>query len=195
MYLLDKLVFSVIGLSILFTASTLTVYAQVGDAELEQRVFNLGFLRTGKSSSKSKKKEADPKATLAQIQADFTAIQVTNNDLAELIEREKRLDLEVVSKAVTEIRTSSIRLMENLTESKTNIKESDGAEIAKDQTQLKEQLSMLDKLIVEFTHNRVFKEESPDDSKLATKALTDLDQIIRVSTRIVESLDNLKKSN
>ena len=178
---------------ILLGSSTISVYGQVGDAELEQRIFNLGILRTGKSSSKSKSK-TDPKLLLAQVQKDFTDIQVTNNDLAERLERMTTLDLDVVAKAVTELNQSAIRLMDNLTESKTKIKEPDPATLATTHNTLKEQLAKLDDLIVEFTHNRVFKEASPEDDKLAAKALADLDQVILMSGRILKGIEKLKTS-
>jgi len=46
---------------------------------------------------------------------------------------------------------------------------------------------------VDFTHNRVFKEASPDDDKLTVKALRDPEQIIEVSARILKSVEHLKK--
>ncbi|HET9711711.1 MAG TPA: hypothetical protein VFP64_07510 [Pyrinomonadaceae bacterium] len=98
--------------------SCVNVFAQESDADLENRVFNLGILRAGKSNSKSAKKNVDPKVLLAQVQEDFTAIQVTNNELAEVLERKDPLDLNVVAKSVTEIRMRAVRLMENLTELK-----------------------------------------------------------------------------
>lgn len=174
--------------------SCVNVFAQGSDADLENRVFNLGILRAGKSNSKSAKKNVDPKGLLAQVQEDFTAIQVTNNELAEVLERKDPLDLNVVAKSVTEIRMRAVRLMENLTESKMKNREQTQAQNAATPSELKDRLQALDKLIVEFTHNRVFKEESADDAKLAKQALTDLDQIIKVSNGILASIEQLKTS-
>jgi hypothetical protein len=60
--------------------------------------------------------------------------------------------------------------------------------------ELRDRLLALDKLIVEFTHNRVFKEESAEDQKLAANALVDLDQVIKTSAEILTSMEHLKKS-
>ena len=59
--------------------------------------------------------------------------------------------------------------------------------------QLKQSLLALDKLIVEFTHNPVFKEASPDDAKLGAQALRDLDQIISLSVQARKSTDKFVK--
>jgi hypothetical protein len=184
----------IMGVFLVSITSCLNVFAQGNDADLENRVFNLGILRTGRSKSKSAKKNVDPKVLFAQVQEDFTAIQVTNNELAEVLEKKNPLDLEVVAKSVTEIRTRAVRLMENLTESKATNREGSQLPNAATSAELKERLLALDKLVVEFTHNRVFKEESPDDEKLAKKALLDLDQIIKMSSNILASVEHLKKS-
>ena len=54
---------------------------------------------------------------------------------------------------------------------------------------MKQSLAALDKVIVEFTHNPVFKEASGDDAKLGTKALRDLDQIIKLSGQARKSTE------
>ena len=108
----------VVGVFLVLLTLCFNVSAQVNDADLENRVFNLGILRTGNSKSKSARKNVDPKVLFAQVQEDFTAIQVTNNQLAEGLEKKDPLDLELVAGSVTEIRTRAVRLMENLTESK-----------------------------------------------------------------------------
>lgn len=174
------------GVLFVSIATCTDVVGQTNDADLENRVFNLGILRKGKSSSKSKTK-TDPKVLFNQVQEDFTAIQVTNNELAEELAKKDPPALGTVEKSVTEIHMRAVRLMENLTESKVKNREQSQTESA-GTLELKDRLLDLDKLIVEFTHNRVFKEESADDDKLAKKALTDLDQIIKVSSGILASI-------
>jgi hypothetical protein len=95
----------------------------------------------------------------------------------------------VVAKPVTEICMRAARLMENLTESKMKNREQTQAQDAASPTELKDRLQALDKLIVEFTHNRVFKEESAEDEKLAKPALIDLDQIIKVSNGLLAGIE------
>jgi hypothetical protein len=75
------------GLFVFCITSGVNVFAQGHDADLENRVFNLGILRAGRSNSKSAKENVDPKVLFTQVQEDFTAIHVTNNELAEVLER------------------------------------------------------------------------------------------------------------
>jgi hypothetical protein len=167
--------------------------ARAQDADLDQRIFNLGILRTGKSSSKSGKKRTDPKVVLAQVQEDFTKLQVTNNELAEANEKSQPLDIDFVVKAISEIQTRADRLMENLTESKPM--KNQAQSIPSSREQLKSLITKLDNVVGEFAHNPVFKEASPDDEKLAKKALQDLDQIIQLASEISKGAENLKKQS
>ena len=181
-----------LGLLVIFQGSQMIIHAQSNDADLEQRIFNLGILRTGKSNSKTTKKRIDPKVLLAQVQEDFTKLQETNNALAESIEKSGKLKSEVIAKAITEILFHAKRLQENLTESKPSNPDIKPAEILTELTQLKPVLDTLDNTIVEFAHNRVFKEASAEDEQLAVKALSDLDKIVYLSTQISRSLEKIK---
>lgn len=184
-----------LGLLIIFQVSQVIIYAQSNDADLERRIFNLGILRTGKSNSKTTKKRIDSKVLLAQVQEDFTKLQETNNGLAESIENSGKLDSEVIGKAIAEILFRAKRLQENLTESKPSNPDIKPAEIFSDLSQLKLLLDTLDNTIVEFAHNRVFKEASAEDEQLAVKALSDLDKIVYLSTQISKSLEKIKVSH
>ena len=185
-----KTVFSLMGLFILFVSTTYQTKAQMDDRDLEKRIFNLGILRTGKSANKNATKR-DPKLVLAEVQDDFTKLQVANNELAEVNEKSQNLDLEFVEKSVKEIRFRAERLMENLTESKSKTKENTADPI--DRSKLSLLISSLDSVVAEFAHNKVFKEASSDDEKLAKKALKDLDQIIQLTLQLLKGIETLKK--
>lgn len=173
--------------------SSVPFEARAQDSDLDQRIFNLGILRTGKSSSKSGKKRGDPKALLTQVQEDFTKLQVTNNELAEANEKSQPLDIDFVVKTILEIQTRADRLMENLTESKPMKNEAQSIPASREQ--LKALITKLDNVVGEFAHNPVFKEASQDDEKLAKKALQDLDQIIQLASEISKGAENLKKQS
>jgi hypothetical protein len=181
-----------LSLLVIFQFAQMIVHAQSNDAELEQRIFNLGILRTGKSNSKTTKKRIDPKLLLAQVQEDFTKLQETDNALLESIEKSGKLEPEVIAKAITEILFRAKRLQENLTESKPSNPDIKPPEIPTDLTQLKGLLDTLDNTIVEFAHNRVFKEASAEDEQLAVKALSDLDKIVYLSTQISKSFEKIQ---
>lgn len=176
---------------VIFQVSQVIVHAQNNDADLEQRIFNLGILRTGKSNSKTTKKRIDPKLLLAQVQEDFTKLQETNNALMESIEKSGKIEPEVIAKSITEILFRAKRLQENLTESKPTNPDIKPAEIPTDLTQVKGLLETLDNTIAEFAHNRVFKEASAEDEQLAVKALSDLDKIVYLSAQISKGLQKI----
>jgi hypothetical protein len=175
---------------VLIVFSSIPVLAQ-SDADLEQRIFNLGILRTGKSTNKSGKKRLDPKLLLAQVQEDFSKLQVANNQLAEANEKPQELDLSFARTILIEMQTRAERLMENLTEAKAKRKEV--TQFPGDRKQLKELIVSLDTVVGEFAHNRVFFEASPDDEKLAKKALNDLDQIIQITAKLLTGVEQLTK--
>ena len=77
----------VILLTVAGVTQTCAQVAPVDDRDINQRSFNLGLLRTGKPSKKTSSKSEDPKVVLAQIQEDFTRIQVIDNELIEALQR------------------------------------------------------------------------------------------------------------
>lgn len=178
-------------LSIALIAFSSTPALAQSDADLEQRVFNLGILRTGKSNNKSGKKRIDPKVLLAQVQEDFSKLQMANNRLAEANEKSQELDLSLARTTLDEMQTRAERLMENLTEAKANRNEV--TQFPNNRKQLKDLIVSLDTVVGEFAHNRVFFEASSDDEKLAKKALNDLDQIIQITAKLLKGVEQLIK--
>ena len=161
---------------------------RANEKDLEERIFNLSLLRKGKSTDK----HSNSQVTLAQVQADFTRLQVVNNDLAEAVDRKTSLSLDFVAKSAAEIHNLAQRLMTSLSQAKSSkeSKRADSASIG-DREQLRQSLIELDRVIGEFTHNPVFKEASPDDEKLGAKALRDLDRIITLSGQAQKSASKL----
>jgi hypothetical protein len=188
--------FQIVGAIVLMSAASVYSFGQTepnareNERDLDERIFNLSLLRKGKSTDK----HSDSQAILAQVQADFTRLQVVNNDLAETIDRKPVLDLDIVVKSAAEINNLAEKLMSNLTQTKSgkNTKEP-APETLADREQLKQLLGAIDKVIVSFTHNPVFKEATPDDEKLGKQALRDLDQIIQLSSHARKSAEKLLK--
>ena len=178
-------------LSVAMMALSSTPALAQSDADLEQRIFNLGILRTGKSTNKIGKKPVDPKVLLAQVQDDFSKLQVANNQLAEANEKLQELDLSFARPILDEMQTRAERLMENLTEAKA--KRDEVTQFPSDRKQLKDLIVRLDTVVGEFAHNRVFFEASSDDEKLAKKALNDLDQIIQITAKLLKALEQPTK--
>ena len=164
---------------------------QENERDLEERIFNLGTL--SKRAGRSKRR--DPNLTPAQLQEDFTRLQVLNNDLAGAVSRGGALDLKSVTKSAAEIKERAQRLKENLAlpEPKKEEKRPE-LEAIGDQEQLKRALAALDELINGFAHNPAFREARPDDAELSAKARRDLEGIIELSGRIKEGGEKLFKA-
>jgi hypothetical protein len=192
-----KLTLSLVILSTFAGAiRTLAQGTPAEERDLSERSLNLSLLRTGKASNKSSKKAKssdDPKKVLAQVQEDFTRIQLIVNELVEGV-RTGVADTASIGKSAAEVNTRAVRLMEVLTESRLDKKASDSVELLTDVVKMKESVYTLDSLIAEFANNKVFKEASPDDDKLAAQALRSLDQIIKLSGQISLSAQKVNKS-
>jgi len=184
----------VILLTVAGVTQTCAQVAPVDDRDINQRSFNLGLLRTGKPSKKTSSKSEDTKVVLAQIQEDFTRIQVIDNELIEALQRTGTVDIPSVMKSAAELNTRAVKLMESLTESKATRNPKTSPELLTDTSKVKDSLYMLDSVIAEFADNKVFKEASPDDDKLAAQALRSLDQIIKLSEQISLSAQKINKS-
>jgi hypothetical protein len=187
----------IIAGTIVFTSfSSLVAFGQTeadnraSEKDLEERVFNLSLLRANR---KSTGRHSDPQAILAQVQADFNRLQVVNNELVDRIGRSSSLDLDLVIKSAAEINTLAQKLMTNLSQTKTERAKRSSLDTLADREQLKSSLMELDKMIGEFTTNPVFKAASPDDEKLGSKALRDLDRIIRLSSQAHASAEKFIK--
>ena len=103
-------------------------------------------------------------------------------------------DYQVISESAAEIKKRAIRLKSNLFPPESG-KKSKEAKSAPEDQELKSLLTLLDNSIASFTHSPIFqnaKVVNPEDS---TNAQKELENIIKLSTRIVLEADRIKKSN
>jgi hypothetical protein len=169
------------------------------DPEFEQRQRDLRLLdktMKGHETVKAKTtKRRDPKVVAAELEEDFTRIQVLNNDLTEAVSGSVPLNLEFVVKSTAELVERSRRLGENLGHpepEKGSVPPK--LEPVTDVEQLKRALVTLDKLITEFAHNPLFTEASTRDAELFVKARRDLAEIIALSEHIKKNAQELRKA-
>ncbi len=130
-----------------------------------------------------------------QINEDFKRIQIVNNELMSAAYGSAALDFRNVSEATAEIKRRASRLKTNLVlpdidKDEKRQKSQDATEAA----QLKSALSALDKLIMSFVTNPVFKSTGVVDSQLSVKARRDLEDIIELSDRIKKNAEKLSKN-
>ncbi len=166
------------------------------DPELEQRQRDLRLLdktMNGHEATKTTKRR-DPKVVAAELEEDFTRIQVVNNDLAQAVSGSAPLNLEFVVKSTAELVEHTRRLGENLgPPGPEKGSKPPKLEPVTDVEQLKRALATLDKLITEFTHNPLFTEASTRNAELFVKARRDLAEIIALSEHIKKNTEELRK--
>lgn len=152
------------------------------EQDLNRRSFNLRMLQIMAKQRRSRK--SNPKLALAQVQDDFTHIQLVNKRLGLAALGKGDLDLNFVRKAATEINKRAERLKENLalpapTETTELFKYSVGSP-----GQLKAPIIDLARLILDFSDNPYFKEAAVLETQQADKARRDLENIIALSASI-----------
>lgn len=136
-----------------------------------------------------------PRAPFAQLSADFTRIQVINNELAQAALRAGALDLEFVAKSAADIRKLAERLKSNLAlpEPEKNAERSK-PETSAEREPLRAAILALGKLIAGFAHNPAFQEPSVVDVKMSAKARSDLEEIIELSGQLKKDSEKLSKA-
>ncbi|MEK6281903.1 MAG: energy transducer TonB [Acidobacteriota bacterium] len=152
------------------------------DDDINQRSFNLRMLHI---MGKQKKPRRAPELALAQLQDDFTHLQLVNKRLGLAALGDAALDLKFVTRAATEINKRAERLKENLAlPLSAEPAEPHKQYIVDNPGKLKEPIVELARLVVDFTDNPFFKEASVLETVNATVAQHDLERIIRLSEEI-----------
>jgi hypothetical protein len=151
------------------------------ERDLEIRVWNLRML--SEQSLKSRKKRRDVQQELAQMQEDFTRLQVVNKRLGRAAIGSSPLDLKFVSKSAGEIKKYAERLNTNLALPQSDQVIHPLAPIATPQ-EIKSSILRLARVVFRFVDNPFFKEASVVDTELTTKARRDLEEIIDLSEQL-----------
>jgi len=162
------------------------------ERELEIRVWNLRML--SEQSLKSRKKRRDVQQELTQLQEDFTRIQVVNKRLGRAALGSGALDLRFVSQSADEIKQCAERLNTNLSLPELDVgnQAPASAPIAGPE-QIKSSILRLARVVFRFVDNPFFKEVSVVDKEFATRARSDLAEIIELSEHLRKVATTLKK--
>lgn len=136
------------------------------------------------------------RSLLAQINEDFSKIQVIHNQMMNLCTNGQPLDYKYISEVTAEIRKRANRLKINLKlPAVSEPSEKDRKyRSATDGPQLKAELYKLDETMMSFVGNPLFQQAQLMDVKLATKALRDLRGIIELSQGISKDAERLSKT-
>jgi hypothetical protein len=162
------------------------------ERDIELRSWNLKILQLQHEREKKGKPRAQQ--ALAQLQEDFTHLQIANKSLLRAALANDALDPKFVSKSVSEIKKRAERLNENLALPEPEKSPGQtGTQAFASSPELKPSVLNLGRLIFSFVDNPFFKEASVVDTQLTTKARRDLEDIIELSGQIKRNSEQLGK--
>jgi hypothetical protein len=137
-----------------------------------------------------KKAGKGPEDKFPEIKEDFERIQIVNG---EVLQAGGAADYGRLSEAAEEVRRRAARLKSNLFAAEPEKKPKGEGVEEKAQADLKSLLSALDGALASFVNSPIFqntKVVNPDDS---AKARHDLEEVIKLSARVVKEADRMKK--
>ena len=163
------------------------------ERELELHIWNLRML--SEQPRKPERKRQNPQQALAQIQEDFTKLQILNRDLGRAAIKPDALDLKFVSKSAADLAKYAQRLNENLAlpEPEPSTDEVGNTLVATPEL-MKPAILNLVRVVYRFVDNPFFKEASVVDTQLTTAARRDLEHIIKLSETLKKSSEKLNNA-
>lgn len=137
--------------------------------------------------------EATRVLLLKQNGEDFKSLQNINNKMMAEVYAKDVIDYDRTSAAIAQINTKAVRLKNNLSlPDARKVKSKDLA--VSGAKEFKSALLLMDRSIMSFVTNPIFKERNVVEVESATQASQDLADIIRFSATLKKVADNLKSS-
>jgi hypothetical protein len=145
---------------------------------------------------KDKESESMRLSRFKKIKDDFRDLQSLNNKMMADAWLQDALDYSVIADMVSRIRSKANDLKEGLSlpESKDSQTASKTPAVTTGR-QFREELLLLDKTIMSFVTNPVFQVANAVDVNLATKASTDLEQVISLTIDLKQNAQKLRKTS
>lgn len=137
--------------------------------------------------------EAEKFAALKQVREDFRTIQDVNNKMMSQAWARENIDYEQTSNMLGEINDRAVRLKSNLALPQPD-KIQHKTLYARGVKEFKSALLMMDRSLMSFVNNPVFRERNVVEVNLATQATKDLDDVIAYSANLKKIAANLKRS-
>lgn len=163
------------------------------ERDIELRSWNLKIISL--EANKQAKSKIRPEQALAQVQKDFTRLQLINKDMVFSISQNRDLDFKFVANCASEIRERSARLNETLALPTVDKSEIEVPQPATTATRFKLSMLRLGNLIYSFTNNSFFKEPGVINTQETVKARRELLEIVELSAQIKRDGERLKKTN
>jgi hypothetical protein len=133
------------------------------------------------------------RALIKQTSDDFKALQNINNKMMADVYAKEAVDYERTSAAIAQINTKAVRLKNNL--SLPDPKKVTKKDLTVSGTkEFKSALLLMDRSIMSFVTNPIFKQSNVMEVESATRASQDLADIITLSATLKRIADNLKSS-
>ena len=210
MRLLTGFVLHTVMTAVIVSATALAASAQTGwpappvgptaernrdenERDLEERIAYQRMLAAWAERRRERKK-ADPKLAVAQLQEDFTRLQIVNKELVLTTAKRPDLDLKFVAKSASEMNKRAERLMSNLALPAPPGPARVKPEAMSDAGQVKKSITALGWLVYRFAKNPIFQEAEVIDTQSATKARRELEEIIALSAELKRSSELLDKT-
>jgi hypothetical protein len=163
------------------------------ERDLDLRSWNLKIIQL--QHEKERRGRPQSQRALAQLQEDFTKLQLVNRTLLRAALADQALDQNLVGKSASEIRKRAERLNELLALPEPDRSTSPGPAFSiTTEQQIKPAVLKLGRLIFSFIDNPFFKEVSVADTQITARARQDLEDIILLSREIKKSSEQFKKS-
>jgi len=137
-----------------------------------------------------RKAEKSPEDKFPRIKEDFERIQIVN---AEVLQAGGAPDYARLSDAAEEVRRRASRLKSDLFAPESEKKPKGEGGEGEVQTDLKSLLSALDGALARFVNSPIFQNTKVVNPRDSAKARDDLDEVIKLSTRVAKEADKLKK--
>lgn len=144
------------------------------------------------SRARDAKPETPPAPNFAEIKEDFERIQIINSDLFQA--SASKPDYGRISESAAEINKRAMLLNSNLFPPKSAKQPKENEPVTEDQ-ELKALLTLLDNSIGSFTQNQMFQNTRVVNPEDTTNAQKELEAVIKLSARIRNQADRLKKAN
>ena len=137
--------------------------------------------------------EAERFAALKQLREDFRAIQDVNNKMMSEAWARESIDYEQTSSMLGQINDRAVRLKSNLALPEPE-KVQHRTLSAGGPKEFKSALLLMDRSLMSFVNNPVFRERNVVEVNLATQATKDLDDVIAYSANLKKIAANLKRA-
>ena len=133
---------------------------------------------------------------LGRIAADFRRIQIVNNRMLGAVMNAAEPDYRLISEANAEIRKYAARLKSSLSLPEPGKAEGEGREYRPpaDAAGMKAVLLLLDRALMSFVKNPVFKNPDVVDAKEGVRARRDLDRVIELSRLIGKDAERMVRA-